>query len=139
MEKCKTCFGERLVKNGFVRGQQRYRCQHCGKNQIMGDRREKHDNAVRRKALAMHLDSHGIRRIGRALKVPHQLVAKWVEDPDGIIAREIRNLHMVPRTIGMLEMDKLLAYARKNSAKHAYGWLWIGNEMKLLRLGKTSV
>ncbi len=40
MEKCKFCLGESLVKNGFVRGFQRYRCNHCGNNQIAGDRRE---------------------------------------------------------------------------------------------------
>jgi transposase len=137
MEKCKFCFGDILVKSGFVRGKQRYRCSACGKNQVAGDSREKYDNAVRRQAIAMYLNSSGIRSIGRVLKVPYQLVAKWVENAGKIVEREIQNLHMTPRNISILEMDELFTYVQKNSKKYEYGWLLIGTETKLLRL--TSV
>ena len=134
MEKCKYCLGEKFVKNGFVRGVQRYRCNHCGKNQIKGDKREKYDNKTRGQALAMHLNSSGFRSIGRALKLPHQSVSNWVENAGKIVEREIMNLHMTPRSISILEMDELFTYVQKKSAKCEYGWLLIGAEAKLLRL-----
>lgn len=137
MEKCKYCPSEKFVKNGFVRGVQRYRCGHCGKNQITGDRREKHDNKTRGQALAMHLHSGSLRSIGRTLKVPHQSVSKWMEDAGKIATREVQNLHMTPRNISLLEMHELLAYLQKRSAKHEYGWLLIGREAKLLRLTRS--
>ena len=138
MEKCKYCFGEKLVKNGIVKGKQRWRCAHCGRNPREGDKREKYDNSLRRQALALYLNSTGIRSIGRVLKVPHQLVSKWVENAGKIVEREIQNLHMTPRNISILEMDELFTYVQKNSSKHEYGWLWIGTEMKLLRLTSAA-
>jgi transposase-like protein len=89
MENCKFCVGKELVKSGFVRGKQRYKCSSCGKNQIAGDRREKYPNSIRRQALEMYLNSSGIRSIGRVLKVPYQLVGKWVENAGKIVEREI--------------------------------------------------
>lgn len=138
MEKCKYCLGEKFVKNGFVRGVQRYRCNHCGKNQIIGDKREKYDNKTRGQALAMYLNSGGLRSIGRILKVPHQSVSNWVENAGKIVEREIMNLHMTPRNISILEMDELYTYVQKKSAKHEFGWLLIGTETKLLRLTSAA-
>ena len=137
MDKCKFCLGEKLVKNGVVRGKQRWRCAHCGKNPTAGDKREKYNNSVRRQALAMYLNSMGLRSIGRVLDVPYQLVSKWVENAGKIVEREIQDLHMTPRTISILEMDELFTYVQKNKSKCEFGWLLIGTEAKLLRL--TSV
>lgn len=134
MERCKYCYDDRLVKNGFVRGKQRYRCQSCRRNQVAGDKRVKYDNSVRRQAMAMYLNSSGIRSIGRVLGVPHQLVARWIENAGKIVEQEILNLHMQPRNISILELDELYTYVQKNSGKYEYGWLLIGTEMKLLRL-----
>ena len=46
MDHCKYCGHQSFVKNGFVRGFQRYRCRSCGRNQIEGDRREKYSNSL---------------------------------------------------------------------------------------------
>lgn len=134
MVKCKYCLCDKLLKNGFVRNVQRYKCTHCGKNQVVGDKREKYDNSVRRTALAMYLNSCGIRSIGRVLNVPHQLVSKWVENAGKIIEHEILNLSMTQHEISILELDELYTYVQKSRSKHAYGWLLIGTETKLLRL-----
>lgn len=134
MHHCKYCYDERLVKNGFVRGKQRYRCQSCFKNQVIGDKRGKYSNSIKHQALAMYLNSNGIRSIGRVLNVPHQLVAKWIALAGKLVEQEILNLHITPRNISILEMDELFTYVQKNSGKYEYGWLLIGTEMKLLRL-----
>lgn len=141
---CKFCHRTGVVKNGYVRGLQRYRCKDCGKNQVAGDKRVKYSNELRKQALAMYLNSSGIRSIGRVLGVPFQLVSYWIESAGKIVEQEILKLQMNPRNISILEMDELYTYIQKNSSTHEYGWLLIGTEMKLLRLtsaeevGKTQ-
>ena len=55
---CKNCENTHTVKNGFVRGKQRYKCQACGYNFVLGD--ERHSPATEiKKALAIILYSLG--------------------------------------------------------------------------------
>jgi transposase-like protein len=138
MESCKYCLSNHLVKHGFVRSKQRYVCRGCGKNQVAGDKRTKYDNATRRLALAMYLNSSGLRSIGRTLNIPYQLVSQWIENAGKIIEEEIRSLQINPRTIAILEMDELYTYVQKNSTKFEYGWLLIGTEARLLRLTSAA-
>lgn len=135
---CKYCLDSRLVKNGFVRDKQRYRCQSCFKNQVMGDERVKYNNEIRRQAIAMYLNSSGIRSIGRVLNVPFQLVSQWIENAGKIVGQEVLNRQMQPRHINILELDELFTYIQKNSSKSEFGWLLIGTEMKLLRLTSAA-
>lgn len=134
MECCKFCGSGTLVKNGCVRGKQRYLCRDCSKNQVLGDTRIKYSNGLRQQAIAMYLNSSGLRSIGRVLGVPFQLVSQWVENAGKIVEAEIMKLRMNPRNISILEMDELYTYVQKNSNRYEYGWLLIGTEMKLLRL-----
>jgi transposase-like protein len=138
MGHCKYCLDERLVKNGFVRGKQRYRCQSCFKNQVAGDERVKYSNEIRRQAITLYLNSSGIRSIGRALNVPFQLVSQWIEHAGRIVGQEILERQMQPRHINILELDELFTYIQKNSSKYEFGWLLIGTEMKLLRLTSAA-
>lgn len=39
MSNCKNCKGKQIIKNGFVRGKQRYKCKDCGINFVAGDTR----------------------------------------------------------------------------------------------------
>ena len=138
MERCKFCQCEQLIRNGFVRRKQRYRCVACGKNQVVGDKRVKYTNATRQQALAMYLNSGGLRSIGRVLGVPFQLVSKWVADAGRVVEEEIMKLRMNPRHVSILEMDELFTYVQKNSGRYEYGWLLIGTEMRLLRLTSAA-
>ena len=70
MKVCKFCDGKKLVKNGLVRGCQRYKCCDCNRVQIAGDKREKYDNKIKQTAVTMYLNSVGFRSIGRVLNVP---------------------------------------------------------------------
>jgi transposase-like protein len=134
METCKYCSSGLLVKNGRVRGLQRYRCNSCGKNQVLGDKRLKYDNKTRYLALAMYLNSVGFRSIGRVLNVPFQLVHQWVRKAGDLVEEEAAKRPNPSREIAILEMDELYTYVQKNSGKSEYGLLWIGTEMRLLRI-----
>ncbi len=75
---CKRCAGAAFVKNGTVRGHQRYRCKACGCNFTATPERGK---PVAMKALAVLLyglgnASQGM--IARLLGVSHVAVYRWV-------------------------------------------------------------
>ena len=134
MKECKYCGSSKLVKNGKVRGLQRYRCNECRKNQVAGDGRVKYSNKIRYLALAMYLNSAGFRSIGRVLKVPFQLVHSWVRKAGEQVEDEASRRISPQKEIAILEMDELYTYIQKKSGKTEYGLLWIGTEMKLLRI-----
>ncbi len=58
MDACKNCGKTEIVKNGRVRGKQRYKCKGCGYNFVTGDGRVDTDAAVKR-AFAVILYSVG--------------------------------------------------------------------------------
>ena len=138
MKECKFCSSNKLVKNGQSRGSQRYRCNECLKNQISGDARVKYSNKERYLALAMYLNSAGFRSIGRVLKVPFQLVHAWVRKAGERVEEEVRNRANPRKEIAILEMDELYTYIKKKIGKSEYGLLWIGTEMKLLRITSAT-
>jgi transposase-like protein len=41
MPECKNCNSKIVVKNGVIRGKQRYKCKTCGYNFVVGDGRTK--------------------------------------------------------------------------------------------------
>src|SRR5262245_5278497 len=55
---CKNCRDTQTVKNGFVRGKQRYKCRACGYNFVLGDAHQSHTREIK-KALAIILYSLG--------------------------------------------------------------------------------
>jgi transposase-like protein len=134
MKECKFCNGKQLIKSGKAREKQRYRCKACGRNQILGDKREKYSNKMRYIALAMYLNSCGFRSIGRVLKIPFQLVHYWVRKAGELVEERASKINNPSREIEILEMDELYTYVQKKSGKYEYGLLLIGTEMKLLRI-----
>jgi len=134
MKECKYCGHNVLVKNGKVRKMQRFKCKQCRKNQIVGDDRIKYDNKTRYMALAMYLNSSGFRSIGRVLGIPFQLVHYWVKKAGELVEEEAAKRPNPSKEIPILEMDELYTYIQKKSGKSEYGLLWIGAEMRLLRI-----
>jgi transposase-like protein len=138
MKDCKFCGGMKLVRNGKVRGSQRYKCGDCGRNQIVGDKRVRYDNRTRALAVAMYLNSCGFRSIGRVLDVPFQLVHHWIKRAGKIVEEAVAAQKDAPREIAILEMDELYTYIQKNRGTSEYGWLLIGTEMRLLRITSAA-
>lgn len=134
MKECKFCNHKSMVKSGTVREQQRYKCKGCGRHQVSGDERIKYDNKTRYMALAMYLNSAGFRSIGRVLGVPFQLVHHWVRKAGDMVEEEAAKRPNPAKEIAILEMDELYTYIQKKHGKSEYGLLWIGSEMKLLRI-----
>ncbi len=80
MVHCKSCGSKVVVKNGSVRGKQRYRCKDCGFNFVDGDKRIKQSTSVK-KALAVILYSLGkasFNMLGKIFGHSPSVVYRWI-------------------------------------------------------------
>ena len=96
---CKNCQKTTTIKNGFVRGKQRYKCHHCHYKFVVGDERYKPETEVK-KALSVILYSLGKSSFGFLAKlfgvsrtttyywIRH--IAKTIEEP--VIAGDIQEI-----------------------------------------------
>ena len=82
MPECKFCKSQKIVKSGFVRSKQRYKCKECGKNFVVGDERTSQTIAAK-KALCVLLYSLGkgsFNMIAHLLDTWPSLVYRWVKE-----------------------------------------------------------
>lgn len=144
-DRCKLCGSEKVVKNGFVRGVQRYKCRSCNKNYVIGDRRSNYDNLQKNLVIRMYLNNCGFRRISEILGIPLSTVFYWVKNAGKTVDEMIKCRQDSERKIDILEMDELYSFVKKNQKEMRkpgkementpeFGLLWIGTDLKLLRL-----
>lgn len=142
---CSKCYSKSHVKNGFVRGKQRYKCKDCLCNFIESDDRKKYDNKTRNLAIRMYLNNCGFRRISEILEVPLSTSFSWIKKAGQIVDEMVKNRQEKIEEIEILEMDELFTFVKKSLeetkqpgslATHIpeFGLLWIGTDLKLLRL-----
>ncbi len=139
MKECKFCRARFLIKNGYVRGKQRYKCKSCSKNQVLGDERLVYSSKVKQMAITMYVNNCGIRRIGHILNIPFQYVSNWVRDAGRIMESLISERDLSDRNISILEMDELYSYVKKSPKELEYGLLLTGTQATLLHLMSEEV
>ena len=114
--RCKRCGSEEHVKNGFMRGKQRYRCKACGLNFT--------DTPPRGMPLAMKVDGRAALR-QRAVDEPHRQAAgrvhptvqAWIEQFAEAYAQK-------PEPEGravVIELDEMWHYLKKSPNQL---WIW---------------
>ena len=107
-KRCPKCGRKEKVKNGFMRGKQRYKCKNCGCNYTGG--RNGYPEDVKRKAVKYYLEGNGFRRIERLLHVSHVSVINWVKQAaDGI--RKKRKFNN--KKTNVLELDEMCINFKK--------------------------
>ncbi len=142
---CPKCHSKYYVKNGFVRKQQRYKCKDCLCSFIHGDARNKYDNKTRNLVVRMYLNNCGFRRISEILNIPLATCFMWIKKAGRIVDEMVMERKEEPQDIEILEMDELFTFIKKsleeirkqeNIGIHTpeFGLLWIGTDLKLLRL-----
>lgn len=122
MNCCKKCRGQELVKNGHIRGQQRYKCKSCGCSFIFGDKRVKPEAAAKR-ALAVILYSLGKASYGFIAKlfgVTRAAVLKWIRKEGALIDRP-----KVSSNIKEIEFDEMWHFigSKKTSCGSSKPWI----------------
>ena len=119
MTSCPRCVKEDGVKDGIVRGRQRWRCRECGYRHTVQQRGKKAH--LKRQAVELYLEGLGFRSIGRFLKVSHVAVYNWIRG-FGEKLEELRS----PNEIEVVEMDEMHTYIGSKKTPAGYGLLLIG-------------
>jgi len=124
---CKKCNSIQSVKNGLVRGKQRYRCIECGCNYTVGDERGKIKPEA--KALAVLLYGSGKASYGmiaRLFNVTRPAVLHWIKTigkflPAPEITSEVKEV----------QVDEMWHFINKKNKKYGSGEPWIVFEKEL--------
>jgi transposase len=114
--KCKHCAKDRLVKNGYVQGKQRYKCKSCDRSFRVGDLREKYSNEQRFRVIKWYLEGAGIMSIERMENVPNPLIIKWIRRFSKILRQRLNEVEIPEdaKKIQIIELDELFSYCKKN-------------------------
>ena len=116
MPRCKNCTSERAVRNGTVRGKQRYLCKECGFNFVEGDART-NEKITAKKAMLILLYSLGkasFNLLARLFDTWPSQVYRWVVQ-EGLSLPE----QEVPGTIKEMEFDEMWHFI--GSKKTSFG------------------
>ncbi len=118
--RCKRCGSEEQTKNGFMRGQQRYRCKACGLNFTDTPPR---GLPLRGKATAvlLYLSGLSMNRTAKLLGVSTPSVMAWIEQFAETYAQK-------PEPEGravVIELDEMWHYLKKRPTSSGCGKLGI--------------
>lgn len=122
MESCKHCGHGESVKNGVVRGKQRYKCKECGYNFVVGDGRVDPNAAVKR-AFAVILYSLGKGSYGFIAKlfgVTPPAVLKWIRAEAATL-----QVPEVSGAIREMEFDEMWHFIGSKKTKDGSSKRWI--------------
>ena len=124
--RCKGCGGEEHVKNGFMRGKQRYRCKACGLNFTDTPPRGM-PLRVKVEAVLLYLSGLSMNRTAKLLGVSTPSVQAWIERFAEVYAQK-------PEPEGraaVVELDELWHFLKKKSDKL---WVWKARDRATGRL-----
>jgi len=128
--RCKRCGGEEHVKNGLMRGKQRYRCKACGLNFTDTPPRGL-PLALKATAVLLYVSGLSMNRTAKLLGVSTPSVQAWIEQFAQAYAQR-------PEPEGralVIELDEMWHYLKKSRASSGSGRLgivlqggsWTGN------------
>ncbi len=118
--RCKRCEAEDHVKNGFVRGHQRYRCRACGCNFTATPPRG-YPLALKVAAIQLYLSGLSMNRTAKLLGVATATVQAWIEQFAAAFAAK-------PEPSGravVIELDEMWHYLKKSPPSSGCGRLTI--------------
>jgi transposase len=119
---CKNCGVCRCVKNGIVRGKQRYKCKGCGYNFVLGDGRADPHAAVKR-AFAVILYSVGKGSYGFIAKlfgVTPAAVLKWIRQEAAAL-----QVPEISGSVREMEFDEMWHFIGSKKTRNGSSKPWI--------------
>src|ERR671911_2210016 len=118
--RCKRCGGEEHVKNGLMRGKQRYRCKACGLNFTDTPPRGM-PLAMKVTAVLLYLSGLSMNRTAKLLGVSTPSVMAWIEQFAAAFAQK-------PGPEGravVVELDEMWHFLKKSGTSSGSGRLGI--------------
>ena len=129
MTKCKKCNHTKLVKDGFMKGSQRYKCTSCNYRSIYSQKGYFAPDSIKRKVLHLYLEGLGFRSIGRLLNYSHVSIYNWIK----AFGKKLKTIASKSET-KEVEIDEMHTYVSKKTT-NGYGFLlieWEKNSLILL-------
>lgn len=117
---CPKCHQCCHIKNGIIRGIQRYKCKLCGKNYTVSCKSTAKMPEEKRLGLLMYLEGLGLNIIGQLLGVSHVAVIKWIKKY-GNHLQEIKN----DKPILFVDIDEIQHYMQSSECKSGFGIMLI--------------
>ncbi len=128
--RCKVCGSEAHIKNGFMRGKQRYRCKACGLNFTDTPPRGL-PLALKATAVLLYVSGLSMNRTAKLLGVSTPTIQAWLEQFAKAYAQK-------PEPEGravVIELDEMWHYLKKSPSSSGSGRLgivlqggwWTGN------------
>jgi transposase len=118
--RCKRCGSVEQVKNGFMRGQQRYRCKSCGLNFTATPPRGM-PLAVKATAVLLYVSGLSMNRTAKLLGVSTPSVQAWIEQ----FARAYAQKPAPEGRAVVVELDEMWHYLKKSPTSSGSGRLGI--------------
>ena len=115
---CPECGCKEKVKNGFMKGFQRYKCKDCGCSYTKSKKRG-YTSAQKREAIRYYLEGIGFRRIERLLGISNVAVLYWVRNLGLKVKAAAQEQEKKKERI--IELDELVTYVKKNKIKLGFG------------------
>jgi transposase len=128
--RCKGCGSEAHIKNGFMRGKQRYRCKACGLNFTDTPPRGM-PLALKATAVLLYVSGLSMNRTAKLLGVSTPTVQAWIE----LFATTYAQKPAPEGRAVVIELDEMGHYVKKSRTSSGSGRLgivlqggwWIGN------------
>jgi transposase len=128
--RCKVCGSEEHIKNGFMRGKQRYRCKACGLNFTDTPPRGL-PLALKATAVLLHVSGLSMNRTAKPLGVSTPTVQAWIE----LFATTYAQKPAPEGRAVVIELDEMGHYLKKSRTSSGSGRLgivlqggwWTGN------------
>lgn len=118
--KCPKCQSQNYVKDGIVKGKQRFLCKECKYRYTVEYKGKPIE--IKRMALHLYLEGLGFRSISRIINVSNVSVLKWIK----AFGQEIERIQKEEKQIEVVEMDELHTYIKSKKTTVGSGWLLIG-------------
>lgn len=123
---CPKCNSKHFVKNGIVKGRQRYLCKHCGYRFTVSKLGKRIEKRLVIMALQLYLEGLGFRAIERILGISHVTIIHWVKTYGKNL--EFIRLEKRNKKAKIVEIDELSTFIAKKKQKFGYGLVLIEEE-----------
>ena len=123
---CKKCGNARVVKAGFINGNQRYQCKGCG-CRFQPNRRKGRPESVKRLAVLLYLCGLSMRTISKIVKTDVHAVYRWIRK----FAEENYEKPAPKSSKVVVELDEMWHYIKAKKTSAGYGRLIVAIPVNL--------
>jgi len=117
---CPRCKSEKKVKNGVLKGVQRFKCKDCGLNFTVEYKSTAKSIDTKKFGLMLYLEGLGFQSIARLLNVSHVAVIKWIKK----YGKQLKELKS-DKPIKIIELDEMHSYIGTKKTIDGFGLLLI--------------